>query len=168
MTEPHDNFAKGDISVVLQSDFARRVDEIMHRMTNCEDGYKFDKGSTRRRKRVAGSYGKAICAAEAAAMMAQSGGALNDFVLMNPTQLPFSYTDSVAAVARAANIVNEFIREYAALADISAELATQLSNVLLGLAFHLAWRRGFSPVGIVSPRADRVFVDTLRGRFGAP
>ena len=52
MTEPHDNFAKGDISVVLQSDFARRVDEIMHRMTNCEDGYKFDKGSTRRRKRV--------------------------------------------------------------------------------------------------------------------
>ncbi|OAQ80923.1 hypothetical protein VFPFJ_09376 [Purpureocillium lilacinum] len=134
VTEPHDNFAKGDISVVLQSDFARRVDEIMHRMTNCEDGYKFDKGSTRRRKRVAGSYGKAICAAEAAAMMAQSGGALNDFVLMNPTQLRFSYTDSVAAVARAANIVNEFIREYAALVDISAELATQLSNVLFGLA----------------------------------
>ena len=66
--------------------------------------------------------------------MAQSGGALNDFVLMNPTQLPFSYTDSVAAVARAANIVNEFIREYAALVDISAELATQLSNVLFGLA----------------------------------
>ncbi len=43
-----------------------------------------------------------------------------------------------------------------------------ITLVLLGLAFHLAWRRGFSPVGIVSPRADRVFVDTLRGRFGAP
>ena len=37
---------------------------------------------------------------------------------------------------------------------------------LLGLTFHLAYRRGFSPLEIVSERADTAFVATLRQRFG--
>ena len=40
--------------------------------------------------------------------------------------------------------------------------------VLLSIAFYLAWKRGYSPVGIVSVRADAVFVSTLRKRFGEP
>jgi inner membrane protein len=36
---------------------------------------------------------------------------------------------------------------------------------LLALAFYLAWRRGFSPLEMVSRRADQVFVETLRARF---
>ena len=43
-----------------------------------------------------------------------------------------------------------------------------ITLALVGLAFYLAWRRGFSPVEIVSPRADRVLVQTLRARFGEP
>jgi hypothetical protein len=38
---------------------------------------------------------------------------------------------------------------------------------LLGLMFFLAWRKGFSPLEMVSARADRKFVETLRARFGA-
>ena len=46
-------------------------------------------------------------------------------------------------------------------------------NLAFGLvvttaAFCLAWRRGSSPVELVSRRADTVFVDTLRARFGVP
>ncbi len=43
-----------------------------------------------------------------------------------------------------------------------------ITAVLLGLSFHLAWRRGFSPVELFSRRADRAFVETLRARFGTP
>ena len=38
---------------------------------------------------------------------------------------------------------------------------------LLALTFHLAWRKGFSPLEMLSRRADRRFVATLRERFGA-
>ncbi len=43
-----------------------------------------------------------------------------------------------------------------------------LTVVLLGLALFLAWKRGYSPVGMVSARADAAFVNTLRKRFGEP
>jgi len=40
-----------------------------------------------------------------------------------------------------------------------------ITGALLALAFYLAWRRGYSFVGIVSGRADAAFVATLRRRF---
>jgi hypothetical protein len=41
-----------------------------------------------------------------------------------------------------------------------------ITFVLLGAAFHLARRRGYSPLGMVSSSADRSFVATLHRRFG--
>ena len=38
----------------------------------------------------------------------------------------------------------------------------------LALTFFLAWKRGFSPLEMISGRADRVLVDALRDRFGYP
>lgn len=43
-----------------------------------------------------------------------------------------------------------------------------LTLALLALTLYWAWRWGFSPLGLVSPRADRTLVRTLRGRFGDP
>ena len=43
-----------------------------------------------------------------------------------------------------------------------------ITLVLLAFTFYFAWRRGFSPVALVSSRADRAFVDALRARFGRP
>jgi inner membrane protein len=40
-----------------------------------------------------------------------------------------------------------------------------ITVVLLGITFILAWYRGYSPVGLISSRADRAFVATLRNRF---
>ncbi len=36
---------------------------------------------------------------------------------------------------------------------------------LLLITFRLAWSRGYSPVILVSPKADAVFIETLRKRF---
>jgi hypothetical protein len=43
-----------------------------------------------------------------------------------------------------------------------------LTGVLLAWAFHVAWKRGVSPLEMLSQRADRAFVQALRQRFGSP
>jgi membrane-bound metal-dependent hydrolase YbcI (DUF457 family) len=43
-----------------------------------------------------------------------------------------------------------------------------ITGALLIATFYLAWRRGFSPLEIVSPRADQAFVGTLHERFPRP
>ncbi|HZE88683.1 MAG TPA: metal-dependent hydrolase [Verrucomicrobiae bacterium] len=43
-----------------------------------------------------------------------------------------------------------------------------ITGVALAATFHLAWRRGRSPVELISRRADGLFVETLRHRFGPP
>ena len=40
-----------------------------------------------------------------------------------------------------------------------------ITAVLMGFALCLAWARGFSPLEMISSRADRVFVEALRKRF---
>lgn len=40
-----------------------------------------------------------------------------------------------------------------------------ITIILLAITFRLAWLRGYSPVGLVSERADNAFVETIRKRF---
>lgn len=40
-----------------------------------------------------------------------------------------------------------------------------ITGVALLLTFFLAWARGFSPVEMLSPRADAAFINSLRSRF---
>jgi len=43
-----------------------------------------------------------------------------------------------------------------------------ITGLVLAATFFLAWRRGYSPIGIISTRADNAFVGALRQRFGPP
>lgn len=43
-----------------------------------------------------------------------------------------------------------------------------ITAIATALTFYLAWRYGYSPVGLFSARADRAVVETLRRRFGRP
>ncbi len=40
-----------------------------------------------------------------------------------------------------------------------------ITGAVLFLTFFLAWKRGFSPLEMISNSADKAFVDTLRNRF---
>ena len=40
-----------------------------------------------------------------------------------------------------------------------------VTGILLAFMFYWAWKKGHSPLGIVSVRADMAFVETLRNRF---
>ena len=41
-----------------------------------------------------------------------------------------------------------------------------ITLLLLAITFVLAWKRGYSPVGLLSPPADKAFVATIRARIG--
>lgn len=43
-----------------------------------------------------------------------------------------------------------------------------ITGVLMVATFYLAWKRRFSPLEMLSVRADRAFVQVLRQRFGNP
>ena len=43
-----------------------------------------------------------------------------------------------------------------------------ITGVLLGMMFYWAWKRGHSPIELVSQKADAGFVDVIRQRFGKP
>jgi hypothetical protein len=43
-----------------------------------------------------------------------------------------------------------------------------LTAALIGSTLYLAWKRGYSPVGMISTRADGAVVSALRARFGEP
>ncbi len=43
-----------------------------------------------------------------------------------------------------------------------------VTGLALLLAFYLAWKRGYSPLEMISGSADRAFVGTLRHRFPSP
>jgi len=42
------------------------------------------------------------------------------------------------------------------------------TTLLLALTFYLAWKRGYSPLEMISKKMDAAFVDTLRRKFGTP
>ena len=41
-----------------------------------------------------------------------------------------------------------------------------ITGAAILIIFYLAWKRGYSPLEMVSRKADQVFVETLRKRFG--
>jgi hypothetical protein len=43
-----------------------------------------------------------------------------------------------------------------------------ITIVAMAIAFFLAWKRGYSPLEIISTYVDRAFIRTLRNRFGSP
>lgn len=60
----------------------------------------------------------------------------------------------------------DFLVSWSGQWELNAWLNIAITTVLLLFTFYFAWKRGFSPVGIFSSKADHVFVDTLRNRFG--
>jgi LexA-binding, inner membrane-associated putative hydrolase len=43
-----------------------------------------------------------------------------------------------------------------------------ITGIAVALTFFLAWKRSYSPIELISRKADNAFVDTLHTRFGKP
>jgi hypothetical protein len=58
----------------------------------------------------------------------------------------------------------DFIVSWSGQWELNAWPNVAITALLLLWTFYLAWKRGYSPVGIISSKADHIFVDTLRKR----
>lgn len=134
VTAPSNVFASGDLVALLDKDPASRIDEVMHRAMDCQDGTTFDSQHPSSKKSAAATLGQAICGAEAVAAGAVPGGPFNDLLLLSPTNLPFGFADAAGGAAQAAGVVADFVLAYAPLLTITPELANQLSVYLFALA----------------------------------
>lgn len=52
--------------------------------------------------------------------------------------------------------------------ELNAWQNVLITAALLAVTLYYAWKRGYSPAGLFSERADGAFVKTLRSRFGEP
>jgi hypothetical protein len=119
----------------LDADLAQRINDLMHIMSSCDDGAKFDADSGGKKKqRATGTYGQAICGAEAVASMAGPGGPFNDLLLLRQDQMPFGFAEGAGEALHAANVVADFVLAYAPMLTITPEVANQLATYLLALA----------------------------------
>ncbi|KXJ93558.1 hypothetical protein Micbo1qcDRAFT_203626 [Microdochium bolleyi] len=132
VTTPSNGLELGDLLACLDLSLASRIDEAMHRMSDCQDGRDFDalQGSSR----AGTSYGSAICGAEAVVTMVRPGGAFNDMLLINPTSVAIKFSEVAVPVFRASRVLAEFVLAYAPMLDIPTEAAEMLGNFVFALA----------------------------------
>lgn len=136
VTEPSNGFSKGDLLAILDKSLASRMDEVMHRLTDCADGRDFD-SQRNAAKRSGESLGGAICATEGVIAMAGPGGPFHDILLLNPNNLNIGFADPAGDVARAAGVAADFVRDYAPLlgaAIVDPAFLEQLAFALFFLA----------------------------------
>lgn len=124
--------AVGDLVACLDQDLASRIDEVMRRMSSCQDGSDFD-AQNPTGKRGPG-YEAVICGAEGVASMAGSQGTFNDLLLINARNMNFGFADGAGEVARAATVVQNFVLAYAPLLDLGPDVAIDIANFLFALA----------------------------------
>lgn len=135
MTTPGNGYVAGDLAAILDPALASRIDEYMRRAGgDCKDGTDFDSKYPTQKRTNGGTYGQAICGAEALITGAVPQGPFNDLLLLNPNQLPFGFADTAGNVFRAANVVIDFVNAYAPLLAAPPELAEQLAVYVFALA----------------------------------
>lgn len=133
VTSSTTGYATGDLVALLDKNLASRINEMMHRSLDCQDGRDFDLANPSA-KRAGLDYGQAICAAEAVIVSAVPEGPFNDLLLLNLTQLPIGFADAQVAITQAANVFAAFVQAYAPLLTVPPELADQLAVYIFALA----------------------------------
>lgn len=134
ITSASDGFEAGDYAGLLDENFGKKLSEYMRRTKHCAAGDEFDaEHSSARRKRDGGSFGQAICAAESVVRGTTPGGPWNDLLLVD-TGRHMRVADAAGAALEAANVLADFVREYAPLMDVSEDVAQQIGVFILSLA----------------------------------
>ncbi|KAH8889066.1 hypothetical protein GQ53DRAFT_767187 [Thozetella sp. PMI_491] len=133
VTAASGQFLAGDLMMLMDDDLTQRLDEVMHRMMECEDGIEFDRQHPTQ-KRAGTTIGQALCGAIGTAGTLREGGPLNDMLYINTGHVRISFRDATAAVAQAADVLAQFILANAPLIGVPDGLLDQLPAILMTLA----------------------------------
>ncbi|KAF2692023.1 hypothetical protein K458DRAFT_482650 [Lentithecium fluviatile CBS 122367] len=131
VTAAHDGLSPGDLAVSLDADLASRVEEIMRRSIDCEDGIAFDREHPSR-KRGKSRLGKALCAYHA--VLVNMGSSLSDLMETDFGTLNFGISTASPDEFAAYEEAMEFMDDNAVLLNIPATLAKKLGAWMFALS----------------------------------
>ncbi|KAH7083730.1 hypothetical protein FB567DRAFT_529797 [Paraphoma chrysanthemicola] len=130
VTSAHDGLAQGDFVVSLDEGLASRMQEIMMREMDCEDGSKFEQEHSTKR-RAASRMGKAICAYQA--VLINMGGTLSDLMQTDLGGLDFAIPTMPAERAAAYEYTLELTEDYAPFIDLQVDRVRALAAYLFAI-----------------------------------
>jgi hypothetical protein len=137
---------KGDLLATLDADLAQRINEIVHRMTDCEDGRKFDNAHDSRKRVSQPTYGQALCAAEAVVGMSGKGGAFSDLTLLSHDKMEIEFVATAVKAKDALLVLKDFIIAYGPFLAIPEVFAEQFGTFVLALIIDAVVIENF-PIG---------------------
>jgi hypothetical protein len=124
---------KGDLLAVLDADLARRIDEVVRRMKDCEDGREFDATHGSRKRAGTATYGQALCAAEGVIGMSKRGGAFADLTLLDHNKMGIEFAATAGKAKDALLVLKDFIIAYGPMLAIPEEFAERLGTYVLAI-----------------------------------
>ncbi|KAK4443143.1 hypothetical protein QBC34DRAFT_499237 [Podospora aff. communis PSN243] len=136
---------RGDLAALLGEELASRLDEFIQRTKECSLGAEFDKDHPTPaavRKRAGGTYGQALCAAEAVLSGVQAAGPWGPLSAINRAGLCFRFAGPALAAAKR---FSEFAQTYAPLLMMFPEDIDQLVAWIYALAVDVVVENG--PLG---------------------
>ncbi|KAF2494344.1 hypothetical protein BU16DRAFT_563268 [Lophium mytilinum] len=124
--------SNGDLVALLDPELASKIQAAMSKMTDCDEGRKFDQENGSKKRAELSSLGQAICAAIGTTIQAGAGGPFDRMTLLDTGHAAFTFV--TMETARAALIVADFVRAYASELTIPEESADQFANYVFALA----------------------------------
>jgi hypothetical protein len=128
----HDGMNQGDLVVSFDQDLAARMQEIMMRSTECEEGTKFDHEHPSGKKRANSRLGRAICAYQG--VMFNMGSSLSDLMRTDLGNLNFAIPTTPPDRAAAAELTEQLLEDYAPVINLQLDRARALAAYLFALA----------------------------------
>jgi hypothetical protein len=117
----------------LDANLAKKINEIAHLMSDCEDGRKFDAAHGSRKRAGTSTYGQALCAAEGVIGMSQKGGALADLTLLDHSKMGIEFAATAGKAKEALLVLKDFIIAYGPVLAIPEESAEQIGIYVLAI-----------------------------------
>lgn len=117
----------------MDEDLAGRVNEVAHRMLDCEDGRLFDSKHGLRRRGGAVTYGQALCAAEGVVGMAGNGGTFADLTLLSHDRIGMEFANGADKAKEALLVLRTFILAYSPILAIPEDIVDQLGTYVLAI-----------------------------------
>ncbi|RYP14251.1 hypothetical protein DL765_006502 [Monosporascus sp. GIB2] len=132
ISTPTKGLEPGDYLITLDDDLASRIDEVLHRFTDCPDGNKFESGKLRIR---ASGWGAAICGAEGVLnQVLMSGESFTDLRVTQFQGEPILFNGGDPE--RAARLFMDYATAVVPLLDMLASEVTDMANMIFALAIN--------------------------------
>jgi hypothetical protein len=137
----------------MDKDLAAQINEVAHRMMDCEDGRLFDSKHGLRRRAKTPTYGQVLCSSQGVITMAGKGGPLADLILVSHDKIRMQLANSAPLAKKALVELQGFILLYSPLLSIPPQLLEQLGTLVVALVVDtlILDKLPIGPINVIRP-----------------